>query len=141
MSANNSYSFDASTGVLTQHIKLDKHLGVHHVNIVEHNHAKKKVHACQKNPPKDIDGEELRSGRIENGHIANVSNPREALLYVVNSHKIKARKDSHHEVTILGSRAAIVQIGKGHGVTIHNSTHRWQVFVERKSLKVVVVTA
>ncbi len=127
MSVANCFTFDASTGILTPEIQLEKHVGVLQVGIEEHNREKKHLKACSANPPKNFDDKtlRLRSGSLMNDRLVATKDPREVLIHVTESHKIKARKDSGLGVVIRGCRRALVQIRQGAGVTIHNSTHKW----------------
>ena len=145
MPATNSYTFDASTGEFTPEIQLEKHpsLNTLHVNIEEHNHGKGRVRVCPHNPPRSIDNQTLRlcTCDLENGHLVEMKNNHSAILHVVNSHKIKPRKDSEREVIVLGVRSAMVKINHGHSVTIHNSSHKWVVGVIKNTQKVEVLPA
>lgn len=144
MSQTNCYTFDAETGELTDGIQLEKQLGVHHVETEEHNREKKKVRACPQDPPKNFCPQKLRLhfGCLKKGHIAEPKRPHAAvLLHVINSHKIKARKDSAKHTVIHGDRTALVQISKGHGVTVHNSQNRWAVRLPENSMEVLIANA
>jgi hypothetical protein len=135
----NCYTFDASTGEITPDIQLERHMTLQ-VVVEEHNHEKKKIRACPHNPPKNFckDSLMLKTGGVENGHLVHAENPKDVLLHVKNSHKIKAPKESQRDVTIHGSRVALVRVAKGHGVTIHNNEGKWNLYVDRKNLSVAV---
>ncbi len=142
MPDSNCYTFDASTGILNQHIQLEKHISLQ-VGIEEHNREKKKVRVCQINPPKNFDSKTLllRSAQLINDHLVEVKAPNEVILHVVGSHRIKPRKDSTYGVLIKGCRTALVQIRKGSGVTINNSNSKWHLHVDRHSMEVQVTPA
>ena len=142
MPETNCYTFDASTGNLTQHIQLEKHISLQ-VGVEEHNREKKKVRVCQTNPPKNFDSQTLLLSRAQlmNDRIVEVKAPSEALIYIVESHRIKPRKDSSYGVTIKGCRTALVQIRKGSGVTINNANHKWHLHVDKHTMEVQVTPA
>ncbi len=142
MPESNCYTFNASTGVLTPEIQLERH-NVLQVGIEEHNREKKNVRVCPQNPPRNFDQQtlRLRTAQLLNDRLVHIGSPSEVTLHVIESHKIKARKDSSMGVTIRGCRTAVVGIRKGSGVTIHNSTHKWNLCVDPRNLEVQVAKA
>jgi len=138
----NCYTFNASTGKLTQNIQLEKHVGLQ-ISIEEHNREKKKVRVCQTNPPKNFDSQNLLLRRAEliNDRLVEKEKTENILLHVVGSHRIKARKDSSYGVVIKGCRTALVQIRKGSGVTINNENHKWHLAVLPHNMEVQVAKA
>jgi hypothetical protein len=142
MPESNCYTFNASTGVLTPEIQLEKH-NVLQVGIEEHNREKKHVKVCPQNPPRNFDQQtlRLRTAQLLNDRLVHTNSPNEVTLHVIESHKIKARKDSSMGVTIRGSRTAVVGIRKGSGVTINNSNRKWHVALPKDSLAVEIVSA
>ncbi len=142
MPESNCYTFNATTGKLTQDIQLEKHVGLQ-ISIEEHNREKKKVRVCQTNPPENFDSQTLLLSRAQlmNDRLVETRNLDDVLLYVVGSHRIKARKDSSYGVVIKGCRTALVQIRKGSGVTINNESHKWRLHVLPHNREVQVVPA
>lgn len=140
MPPTNSYTFDASTGELTLDIQLEKHKSLQTLQLgtEEHNGKKGWVKACPHNPPRNVDQTtlRLRSGDIENGRLVESKDQHSVLLHVVNSHKVKPRKNSERHVTIIGDRSVAVKIRHGHAVTVHNSNCKWVLSVPKNTQKV-----
>ena len=133
---NNCYTFDASTGNISDGAQLD--MGAHpKILLLGRGNEKEHVKTCVSKPP-EISGNKIFRADIDRNRLTEATQPQFVLIHASNCHKIKTLAG---QVEVLGHNRALIKLPLGSEVKIHNGNKKWKVRVPSDNLELQVVAA